>query len=110
MTDSTPTLPSPADAQARTPAPFIAPSQPHPAHQTISPIILADGRAIRGIVSMLLSKAGLSQVEASVRLGMSKQAINNVVRGRTKSPTLAWLAKLAQICGARLVLEFPDGR
>lgn len=89
---------------------FIAPSTPPPAKGPLNPIILADSRAIRSIVGMLLSRAGLSQVQAAERLGVSKQAINNVMRGLTVNPTLWWVAKLAHVCGARLVLEFPDGR
>ena len=78
-------------------------SSPDPS--TRSTAVIADDRAVVYLVEQLILKSGLSQSELARRLGIRLQSLNQY--RRRKRPGVIWLAKLAEVCGGRLVVEFP---
>jgi hypothetical protein len=73
---------------------------------TISPVV-CDERAITSLLELLLSKGGLSVNEASRRMGVTQNAVRQYIVGRRTKPSLLWFVKFAELCGARVVVEFP---
>ena len=69
-------------------------------------IVLSDDRSIPPLLTQIVDRSGLSQSEIARRLGVTRQTVNQVLLAR-KRPTLQWFAKLAEVCGARLTIEFP---
>lgn len=78
-------------------------------NSTLTPL-LCDERAIGRLLSSLLSKGGLSVGEASRRLGVSTQAVRQYLKGRRNKPSLLWFIRFADMCGARVILEFPSSK
>lgn len=88
--------------------PVVLPSQntaniPNPNAATV----ILDGKAIAALVDQLLTRAGLSQAEVCRRLGVHPTSFNQYRIGRRVKPSLWWIVRLANVCGARIVVEFP---
>lgn len=83
--------------------PLLSPSQADPTTRTAT--IVADDRAVVYLVDQLITKSGLTQSEIARRLGIRLQSLNQY--RRRKRPGVVWMAKLAEACGGRLVVEFP---
>lgn len=60
------------------------------------------------VIQMILERAGLSQSEVARRLGIRQQSISQYQTARRANPSLIWVARLAEICGARLIVEWPS--
>lgn len=86
--------------------PFIPPSSTQSAQSNLATVLL-DDRAIIAIIDQLLARAGLSQAEACRRIGITPPAFNQYRLGRRLRPSLWWMVRLAQTCGAKIVVEFP---
>lgn len=71
-------------------------------------VVLSDERAVQRLVELLLEKAGLSQAEAARRMGIASQSLNQYKISRRARPSLQWLARLAEVCGAKIIVEFPN--
>jgi len=79
-----------------------------PAIETTSlAVVLADDQALQGLIALLIERSGCSQGELCRRMGLSKQSLNQYRTLRRNRPTLQWFVRLAETCGARLMLEFP---
>ena len=91
--------------QARPPnmIPNTIPSSPDPTSRQAS--VVADERAMIYLIDQLILRSGLSKSEVARRLGIKLQSLNQYHRRRR--PGALWLAKLAEACGGRLLLEFP---
>lgn len=77
-------------------------------HQTA--VVIPDDRALMGLIEMLLERAGVPQAEIARRLGIRHQSLNQYRWLRRKRPSIQWLVKLANACGARIIIEFPPSR
>jgi transcriptional regulator with XRE-family HTH domain len=89
-------------------APFVVPvSSPIPTSRNISltPLVL-DERAIARLLELMLDRAGLTISEVARRLGVSPQAVRQYIHGRRR-PSLLQVLKIAETCGARLLIEYP---
>ena len=67
--------------------------------------VIADDRAISALIEALIETSGMSQNELAKRLGVSYQTIQQ--RRRAKRPSLIWIARLAEVCGAKIIIELP---
>ncbi len=59
------------------------------------------------LIEEILDRAGLPQSEICRRLGIKTQSLNQYRTLRRKRPSIQWLCRLADACGARLIIEFP---
>jgi hypothetical protein len=71
--------------------------------------LIHDERAVARLLEELLQKGGLTISGASRALGISAQTLRQYVHGPRRSPSLRWFLKLAEACGARVLIEFPSG-
>ena len=83
--------------------PNLIPSSPDPTTRQVS--VVADERAMLYLIDQLILSSGLTQSEIARRLGIRLQSLNQY--RRRKRPGVIWLAKLAEACGGRVVVEFP---
>jgi predicted XRE-type DNA-binding protein len=90
--------------------PIPLPSSYSPPPRQSILVVLDDDRAMTSLIDQLLEKAGISQAEASRRLGVSKQAVSEYKNLKRRRPSIQWLAKLVQVCGGRIIVEFPPER
>lgn len=79
------------------------------ASQTITPVV-CDQRAIARLLETIIHKSGLSIHDVAKRLGVTTNTIRQYLHGRRTRPSVQWLVRLAEACGARLVVEFPGSR
>ena len=73
----------------------------------IKPLVASDDATAK-LIAQLLNKAGLSIGEAARQMGVTPNAIRQYVKGRRNKPSVAWLVRLAELCGATVYIEFPD--
>lgn len=59
---------------------------------------------------MLIQRSGLSIPEVARRMGVTQNAVRQYIVGRRTKPSLIWFIKLAELCGARVQIEFPGRR
>lgn len=88
------------------PNPVPLPSLYSPAKPTTS-VVLPDDRVVNSLIEQLLNRAGLPEAELARRLGIKRQSLNQYKISRRRRPSVQWLARLAEACGARLLIEFP---
>jgi len=72
-------------------------------------VVLSDERAVPRLVELLIERSGLSQAEIARRMGIQSQSLNQYKIARRSRPSLQWLARLAETCGAKILVEFPQG-
>jgi hypothetical protein len=70
--------------------------------------IINDDRAIMALIEVLLDRAGLTQAEVARRMGVTINTVNQYRWLRKKRPSIRWITRLAEACGARLVVEWPN--
>ena len=87
--------------------PTPIPSSSQPTQSSVA-VVLNDDRAVMQLIELLLDRAGLSQAEVASRLGIRRQSLNQYRWLRRKRPSIQWFTKLAQACGARIIIEFPS--
>ena len=90
-------LPAFSPVPSLTPAPKQAPL-----------VVLHDEDQVVAVIDILLERAGLTPAEASRRMGIRAQSLNQYRNLRRRRPSIGWLARLAAICGARLTIEWVD--
>jgi hypothetical protein len=73
---------------------------------SLTPLV-CDERAIQRLLETLLRRGGLSVNEAARRLGVTENSVRQYIRGRRQRPSLQWFIRLAEVCGARVTVEFP---
>jgi transcriptional regulator with XRE-family HTH domain len=89
-------------------APLVVPvSSPNPTSRSISltPFIL-DERAISRLLGTMLDRGGLTISECARRCAITPQGIRQYIHGRRR-PSLMQVLKIADVCGARILVEFP---
>lgn len=76
--------------------------------------ILDDPNSLPQLVALILERAGLTTREAAQRIGVQPETLRQYLSGRRKRPSVEWLARLAAVCGGRLVVQLAsvplDGR
>lgn len=87
--------------------PIPIPSSHTPPDRKSILVAVDDYRATIALIDELLERAGLTQAEVARRLGITKQGVHQYRSLRRARPSVQWMAKLAQVCGGRLVVEFP---
>ena len=87
--------------------PTIIPSSHQVSSSNLSAVLL-DNRAIVALIDQLLARAGLSQAEACRRLGITPSSFNQYRLGRRCKPSMWWIVRLAEVCGAKVFVEFPS--
>ncbi len=70
--------------------------------------VINDDRAIMALIEVLLDRAGLTQAEVARRMGVTINTVNQYRWLRKKRPSIRWITRLAEACGARLVVEWPN--
>lgn len=69
--------------------------------------ILTDDRAIVALIEQLLHRSGLKDSELARRMGIKQQSLSQYKYGFRHNPSVKWLVRLAEACGARIVVEWP---
>ncbi len=91
--------------------PSVVPAQLQwaPAFDANAPtrLILARKHAERELIELLIQRSGVSQAELARRLGITPQALGQYVKAKRRA-TFHWLVRLAQVCGARVTVDFPS--
>jgi hypothetical protein len=72
--------------------------------------LVCDERVIQRLLGEIINKGGLTPNEVARRMGVSSNAIRQYLRGRRNRPSLIWFVRLAELCGARVLIEFPGKR
>lgn len=70
-------------------------------------VVIPDDRGITSLIARLIDQSGLHQVELANRMGVCRQSVNQYRIGRRSNPSIQWLARLVNVCGGRLLIEFP---
>ena len=71
-------------------------------------LVLREASNLAKVVEELLERADLSQTAASKQLGITRQSLHQYVVSRRTSPSVQWLARLCNLCGAKLIVEWPQ--
>jgi DNA-binding XRE family transcriptional regulator len=87
-------------------APLVGPSTLPPPRERAT--LVADPELLPAILNHLLRRSGLSQAEIARRLGEARQSVQQYHSGVRPNPSLKWFLRYAQVCGAKVVVEFPD--
>lgn len=69
--------------------------------------VIDDDRAIQRLLEIIIERAGLTGNAAASRLGMTRQSLQPYLNGR-RSPSLKWLLRLCQLCGAEVQIRLPE--
>jgi DNA-binding XRE family transcriptional regulator len=72
----------------------------------LSPVV-CDDRAITGLLETLMHKAGLTTAEMARRMGITRPGVIQYLAGRRTRPSLKWFVRFAELCGARVYVEWP---
>ena len=93
--------------------PFSLPSSSlskhaYPAQNLDLVVLLSDDRSISALIDKLLDRANLTEAGLAERLGVTRQTLHQYRHSRRKRPSILWLVKLAQACGAKIVVELPS--
>jgi DNA-binding XRE family transcriptional regulator len=80
-----------------------------PAYDADAPaeLILARKHAEQELIQLLITRSGVSQAELAKRLGITPQALGQYVKAKRRA-TFHWVVRLAQVCGARISVDFPS--
>lgn len=90
------------------PSSFKAPLGHPNAHSSPLTPVICDDRAVARLLEQLLEKAGITIKEAAEKLGMeSTNSVRQYITGRRVRPSLMWFVRFAEMCGARVIIEWP---
>ena len=70
-------------------------------------VVINEFRALFQLVALIVARSGMSQSEIARHLGIKVQSLNQYSKQRRMNPSVAWLSRLANLCGARIVVEWP---
>ena len=111
LPDSTPGAPTQEADSANQSLPFVTlpSSSTIPIINHTSPLtpVTCDERVMSRLLELMLNRGGLSIAEAAKRLGFSANNISQYINGRRSHPSLLWFVRFADICGAKVTIEFP---
>jgi hypothetical protein len=70
--------------------------------------VVAHEKTIAPLLKELVKDSGLPLSVVADRLGVRRQTVEQYCEKRMlRKPSLIWFAKLAEVCGASIVVEFP---
>lgn len=95
---SRPPLPSAAIPRTEVPPPLDVPRSGRAG---------VDASAIRQLIALLLTRSGLTQAEVARRMALADQSLQQYKSGVRANPSLRWFLRLAHVCGAQVLVEFP---
>lgn len=73
-------------------------------------IMLPDPGAIAIVVDALRKASGITNRNLAMAMGVRMGGIHKYFgKGRSRKPGLEWFIRFATACGAKVVVEFPDG-
>jgi hypothetical protein len=101
---------TPEQPSGRDPFVLLPSSSNLPIVKSSTPLtpLVCDERAIARLLATLLSRGGLSPGDAARQLGVTPNAVRQYIRGRRNKPSLIWFIRFAELCGARILVEFPS--
>lgn len=70
--------------------------------------IPGDAGLFPSLINLLLARSGLSQAEVARRLAQTDQSLHQYRSGVRANPSLRWFLRLAHVCGAKVLVEFPQ--
>lgn len=76
---------------------------------SLTPLI-CDERAIAKLLETLIYRSGKTPAAIAAHLGITTNAVRQYLHGRRNRPSLLWFVRLAEICGAKVTIEFPRVR
>lgn len=87
----------------------IVPARPPRVSQptSLASVILRDAGIIR-LLEDLVAATGMTQDKLAHRIGMKQQTFNQYMTGRVANPSLRQFIRIAEACGARVWVEFPN--
>ena len=74
---------------------------------SLTPLV-CDKDRIPTLLKTILHKGGLSIAEAARRMGCRDSVLSQYINGRRQAPSLFWFVKFAELCGSRVILEYPQ--
>jgi hypothetical protein len=77
----------------------------HPTKVTL----IHDQRFIQRLLVSFIGRSGLIPKALAEKLGVQRQNIDQYLGGRRR-PGLLWFIKFVELCGGRVIVEFPEGR
>jgi len=80
---------------------------PAPSPSGVRRILTLDSASIVEALNAALYSSGLIQAEVAKRLGIRGQSIDQYRRNVKSNPSVKWLIRYLQVCGAKLVVELP---
>lgn len=82
---------------------------PHlPADRSYRAYVVSNDQIVNVIVRMIVERSGMKPSDIARRMDIQEQSLNQYRSGRRLRPTIQWLTRLAEVCGARIVVEWPD--
>lgn len=72
--------------------------------------VVCDRRAIVRLLETLLWRSGLTVRACAERCGVDESVIRKYLTGQRPQPSVWWLTRFANACGARVVVELPPRR
>jgi len=97
------------DAQSPQSPAIVPTSATIPSFKSTSSLtpLVCDERVITRLLETLISRSGMSIAGAAQRMGVKDASLRQYMRGRRSRPSLQWFIRLAEVCGAKVSIEFP---
>jgi hypothetical protein len=70
-------------------------------------VLTLDSASIAEALNAALFSSGLIQADVARRLGITNQSVDQYRRSARSNPSVKWLIRYLQVCGAKLVVELP---
>ena len=71
-------------------------------------VVTGDAKIIAAIIDRLVAHSRQRPADLAAQLGIQRQSLGQYIIGRRSNPSAGWLARLAEVCHARLVIELID--
>ncbi len=106
--EPTTATPSVADYLSGLSAPLAVPRPSFSRSSANRVVVTADPALITTVLQLLVERSGMTQAEISRQMAIAPQSLNQYLISRRSNPSALWLARLAELVGARLLIEFPS--
>lgn len=70
-------------------------------------VVTSSRESVTNMLGLIVERSGMSQAEIARQMGIRPQSLNQYLTSRRSNPAMTWLARLAEVVGARLVVEWP---
>lgn len=72
--------------------------------------VVNDKRTFAKLLQTIVDRSGLSKREIARRLNIRENGLRQYFTGRRNRPSVYWLVRLCDICGAEVSIKFPGQR